>query len=306
MVSICAFLLGGCAIHPLTENVTRDTNYDIVQKIRCEGKESLDNIAQRLLRLSTDPTTIAWADRVAAGELSFVQLFDKHRASLQLTPYAEKMLKAYTLSAVTFDFWFDITERNRNSANARFTMPVVPGLFSLGANANADFDRESSRKFQVVNSFYELHHLDRSYCEDIAARIGNIVYPITGRIGVQEVFETFVRLDSDIEGGLGGDAHRFSDELTFTTTVGAGVTPGILLDPLPARSFRLLNASATTSVSRIDFHRVTLAVARGPAIANLNQARATAREASKLIADERRTEDFFIVPRRGFIFPLAQ
>src|SRR5260370_18310487 len=96
MISICAFLLGGCAIHPLPENVTRDTTYDIVQKIRCEGKETLDNITQRLVRLSTDPTTIAWADRVEAGELSFLELFEKHRASLRLTPNATKIVRAYT------------------------------------------------------------------------------------------------------------------------------------------------------------------------------------------------------------------
>src|SRR5260370_7794079 len=115
MISICAFLLGGCAIHPLPENVTRDTTYDIVQKIRCEGKEALDNITQRLVRLSTDPTTIACADRVEAGELSFVELFEKHRASLQLTPYPDKMLGASTLSALPFDFCFAITNPNHNN-----------------------------------------------------------------------------------------------------------------------------------------------------------------------------------------------
>jgi hypothetical protein len=133
-------------------------------------------------------------------------------------------------------------------------MPVVPGLFSLGANANADFDRESSRKFQIVNNFYEMHELPREYCESIAAKIGNVVYPITGKIGLEEVFETFVKLDSNIEGGLASE-HRFSDELTFTTSVGSDVTPGIFLDPFPVRNFRLLTARATVAASRVDQYK---------------------------------------------------
>jgi hypothetical protein len=56
MVSIGAFLLVGCAIHPLPENVTRDTTYDIVQKIR-EGREALDYLAAARSQ-ATDPFTL--------------------------------------------------------------------------------------------------------------------------------------------------------------------------------------------------------------------------------------------------------
>jgi hypothetical protein len=305
VVSICAFLLGGCAIHPLPENVTRETTYDIVQKIRCEGREAVDNIALRLVRKSTDPFTLEWADRVEAGEFSFIEGYKKYEASLKFDAYTKQMMMTYTTSAVTFDFWFDISEHNLNSAGAGFTMPVVPGLFTLDAAATANFERRSSRKFQIVNSFYELHGLSRSRCDNIAAWAGNVAYPITGKIGLQEVFETFVRLDSDVEGGLGHE-HRFSDELTFTTTVGSSVTPGIVLDPVPARAFRLFRATATANNSRIDEHKVTLAVAKGSPLLSIDQARTDAKILSQTIADERRTEDFFIVPRRGFIFPLAQ
>jgi hypothetical protein len=301
LASVCAFLLAGCAVHPLPENVTRDTTYDIVQKIRCEGREALDAISVRLLRTSPDPTVLAFADRVEAGTLTVIDLFEPKGPYIgllnQVLPkWVLELFKTYTTSAVTFDFDFMITENNHNGAIADFRMPIVAGLFSLGAHAGANFDRQSHRKFQIVNSFYELHHLSRDYCSNIVARIGNFAYPITGKIGLEEVFSTFVDLDSNVEGGIAGDAHRFSDQLTFTTTVSADVTPSIVLDPLPTRAFRLADASYTASAFRQDQHGVTIAVAKGQYITSLDQARADAKKRSKDIADQIRTEDFFIVP----------
>jgi hypothetical protein len=313
LIFVAAFLLGGCAIHPLPENVTRDTTYDIVQKIRCEGREALDNISIRLFRRSTDQRTLDLADRVAAGELTVPEVFfvPKYRRNLFLDKETTELFLAYTLSAVTFDFDFQITEDNNNMANANFTLPMVNGIFTLAANAGAELNRKSERKFQITNSFAELHTLDRRYCESIAARIGNIVYPITGKIGLEEVFETFVNLDSRIGVTPTDPAKSFSDQLTFTTTLNAGATPKIALNPVADNRFRLADASATLSASRTDEHEVTIAIARGAVLTPaaialfepkiLNKARVDAKTQSKFIADQRRMEDVFIIPRNKAI-----
>ena len=41
-VSVFAVVVAGCAVHPIPEDVTRLTAYDIVRKIRCEAKEIVE------------------------------------------------------------------------------------------------------------------------------------------------------------------------------------------------------------------------------------------------------------------------
>jgi hypothetical protein len=296
---MCALLVAGCSTHPLPEDVTRETTYYIVQKIRCEAREALDNISVRLLRTSTYGPTLDLADRVEAGEVEMVDVFKRNsRYRHMVDPRVIPMLQAYTLSAVTFDFSFAIAETNDNSASANFRMPLINGLFTLGSTAGVKFERKTLRKFQVTNSFFELHTLPRLDCRAIAAPIANMIYPITGKIGVEEVFQTFVNIDSGA--GLVTDStHKFSDTLTFTTSLIASATPKIALDPIANRRFRLADASAALIAARSDEHQVTIALAKGKLVTSLEQARRGAKVQSKIIADEVRVEDFFLIQRQN-------
>jgi hypothetical protein len=310
-LSSSAFLIMGCSIHPLPEDVARDNTYDIVQKIRCEGREALDNISVRLLRQVPDQQTRDFAEQVANGELTVIDLFfnEKYRRRLKLDESTKALFLAYTLSAVTFDFQFLISEQNKGTAIVNARLPVTSGTFLLGGNLGAQLDRKSTRKFQVTNSFYELHKLDRARCANITTQIGNIIYPITGKIGLEEVFDTFIRLDASI--GVTNEApNKFTDTLTFTTKVNGDVTPKITLNPLPVHSLRLADASATLSSFREDQHQVAIAIAKATALTEndwkallaldqriLNKARLDAKLKSIVIANDRRVEDLFIIPR---------
>jgi hypothetical protein len=75
IVSSLAALLGGCAIHPLPENVTGIDTPDIVRQIRCESREAVihevkqwltslanagDQVSQQLLmKYDADPESIS-------------------------------------------------------------------------------------------------------------------------------------------------------------------------------------------------------------------------------------------------------
>jgi hypothetical protein len=303
-VSVTALLLGGCAIHPLPEDVTRNTTYDIVQKIRCEGREALDNITVGILRKYGDERVEQLADRIEAGEIAAHQLVAQPYQKIVARGLAEdghKLLEIYTRTAATFDFSFDINEQNDNRTQADFRLPFLDGVFDLTTRAGAKFERDAWRKFEITNSFAELHTLSRPFCESIVAKIGNYNYPITGKIGLQEVFQTFVDLDRGT-GGQGlptSGADRFSDQLTFTTTVNADVNPSLTLAAVPNR-FRLIGASANFVARREDAHQVTISLARGPLFTGFREnARISAKQQSKAIAAARRTEDLIIIPRRG-------
>ncbi len=95
----------------------------------------------------------------------------------------------------------------------------------------------------------------------------NLMYPITGSIGLAEVVKTYVKLRNDmrlekapgvidITGGTTG----FSDVLTYTTTIKAGITPTVELKSAVGE-FRLKNASITGSADRVDLHKITIAIA---------------------------------------------
>jgi hypothetical protein len=298
----CAFFVAGCASHPLPEDVTRETTVQIVRKIQCEGRQALDNISVDLIRKSSDyPPLLELADRVEAGELTVIELMrnPKYRSARQHLPQnAQTLFQAYTMTAATFDFDFLITETRNQHAHASWNWPFTHGLGTLGGvNAGAKLERQTDRKFMITKSFFELHKQKRfEDCEAIMARVGHVVYPITGIIGLEELFRTFVTLDS--AGGQGDATHKFSDAFVFTTTLSSGVTPKIALNAGPINDIRLAEASLDFSASRVDVHKVTISLARGDSIKSVEEAQFIAKRKSRIIAEDRRTEDLFIAPRR--------
>jgi hypothetical protein len=305
IIPICAMFLGGCAINPLPEHVTGNTTFDIVKKIRCEALYALDDLSVKLLQRSDYPPLLELAGQIEAGTLTVPEFFLSpryQRVRSHLSRDVLNLFLTYTLTAATFDFDFDITERNESHATANFTLPLTWGVFSLGSvNAGGTFVRKSERKFMVTDSFYELHLQRRAYCANVVATVGNVIYPITGKIGLEEIFHTFVSLDS-AEGGLPkSTTSNFSHALTFTTTLSSGLTPKIVLNPGPINQFRLADANLALSGSRVDEHKVTISLAKGPVLKSIEQAREIAKKISRANADQRRMEDLIIVPRNNVV-----
>src|SRR5215467_831403 len=56
VIAIVAPILASCSTHPLVDDVTRSTTFDVVEKIRCEAKRAVIDYGQRL----GDDTTIAY------------------------------------------------------------------------------------------------------------------------------------------------------------------------------------------------------------------------------------------------------
>lgn len=287
-LALAAGILGGCAIHPLPEDFSRNTTYEIVKKIRCEAREALDNIAVRVLRQSSDPHVLRMADQLAAGQIEVVPgvLLQVPR----LEPSIQRLFEKFTTSAVSFDFQFTIEEENDNAGSADFRLPFTSGVFTLGVSGGAKLTRENFRKFIVDTSFYDLHtdnSLAREVCSSIAATHSNIVYPITGRIGLYEVFSTFIELENETHLKDG-----FSDQLKFVTKLNASLKPKIELFPISAQRLRLSEAALTLASTRQDQHQLGLVIKKGEGISLLD-----ARRNAKLFTAERiidlRTEDFF-------------
>jgi hypothetical protein len=192
-------------------------------------------------------------------------------------------------TAIGYDFRFDITEQNDATAGQlSFTDQGHRGpnsKLTLNFNGSATRKRQNTRQFRVVESLAALKKL---VCPDGPKR-PNWVYPIAGRIGMDELVITYIRLERltrVVPGFPGGtlpapaaelgapaappppppgppppDAIVLSDKLDFTTEFTGGVTPTLTLATI-AGEFRLTTASITGTVDRKDFHSVTVALAQ--------------------------------------------
>jgi hypothetical protein len=130
------------------------------------------------------------------------------------------------------------------------------------AKASLALKRNGKRQFETGDTWDDLL-VNHTRCAGVRPRPGNIVYPLTGSIGVGRAVRTFIDI-LDQAGKLGGAKWEaedsFVDTLTFTTEVTAGANASITLAPVP-HSLRLVSATAGLSGSRTDIHKLTLSLA---------------------------------------------
>ena len=256
---VLALSCAGCAIKPLPENVTGNDTYQIVQKIRCETRDSIRSFILGVLD-SNDPNAAAG---LRNGSLTFEVV---NRDRKRLSPEARAALDKYDQAAIAYDFTFDITEKNDVSANLDFLRTFSRGPLTLGVSGSSERQRQNTRNFRVTDSFEELvTKVSDDYCVD--GRVPpNYVYLITGSIGMIELVGTF--LDLNQSGNLSGtkdspDVPQVADTIAFTTTFGGSANPKIVLSPL-SKGFDLADASLTASASRSDVHKVIIALSLPP------------------------------------------
>ena len=161
-----------------------------------------------------------------------------------------KNASANEISAIAYEFTFEITENNNATGDITWEMPFLSGgNFSLSANAGSQRRRFSNRNFRIVDTFDELRKADCSR-ETLEK---NLIYPIAGEIGIYEVVTTFANLQRAVTADeLATDAppfkdplagvFRFADTLKFTTHFNGGVNPTLSLSPVP-NSFRVTNVN---------------------------------------------------------------
>lgn len=315
--SILLCTVAACTIHPLPEDVSTDTTLEIVKKIRCEAAEALNLISAERFADVGDERHTSFAEQIFSREKEVEEIFLEHGRTLH--PSVQALFYEFVNTGVGFDFTFTMSADQDNSADANFRLPLTNGTFTIGFKSGKKLTRKNEREFIIGSSFLELHNKDfqldeygiRFDCNDVVVKQGNIKYPITGQIGLKEVFDTYIRLAQ--QGGSQFEREKttgpeFTETLTFTTTLTASVNPKITLNPVSDRIFRLASASGTIAGTRADIHKVRIALAQGKpfsfedltalktkkpkAIARITSSQ---REAARRLLEKRRTQDVFIL-----------
>jgi hypothetical protein len=247
-------------MHPLPDNFPlnfpRASTFDIVQKVRCEAKAGLDRFKN-----SRDQQHI------------------------------KQIIRA---TSIGYDFKFKMIEKN----DATGGEIQLYGTSATGAvtrqvdlTGSAQRERDNTRTFRFVE---DLADVERADCSVEGLR-ANLAYPIAGRLRVDDIAYTYVRLEtitnfgSDDEGDEGlfsAAAARkrngvFSEHLEFNTQLTGGATPSLMLT-VNAGSFGLKTATLTGGVTRTDEHSLIIAFAQDPNFHDVEVKHAVGERASHL------------------------
>ena len=272
-LSVALLAAGGCAIHPLPEDVSGVTSRHIARQIRCETREA---VIDAVLGYLTDPRNAnlnkvdEHSRRVgltyAEARREKPDAIRRFRPAL-LTGAARNIVGLIWSTGIAYNYNLEMTETNNNggSLNLINALPTSTRMFGFGSSLN--LQRQNTRIFTITDTFGSLvADLDPRYCDyGYQVESKNILYPLTGKIGMRPVIQEFTVMA--IFDNLSGDARsdfskpegpsQMAEQLEFTTTIDVSASPKVTFEPL-GPGLHVADASFTAQSVRKDFHKLTL------------------------------------------------
>ena len=189
--AVAAFVLAGCAIHPLPEDVTGVDTYTIVRQIRCETRQAVIDSALGWLGSESE-------DRVDPASRAVGLQFSNGRPIQEFRPGLFKgrvasIVQLFFDTGVAYNFDLEMTETNNLDAGIDFLRPFSRSTFSLGISGGFDRQRKNERTFTVTDTFAGLIKLPDDYCAHQIVQ-KNYIYPISGQIGAKRLVQDFINL----------------------------------------------------------------------------------------------------------------
>ena len=171
---------------------------------------------------------------------------------------AKEFYRRYIGATIAFEFSLASYQENSNSTEVDFARVITNGTVSVPFSASNDQMRQSTRTFQIVDSFDNILKLQK--CERSSMQ-PNLEYPVSGSVGLSDIISTFIDLNEkkDLTPKASADG-VYVDALLFTTTASASVVPKLVLTP-PTQAFHLTGASLNTAATRRDTDSLTVAMA---------------------------------------------
>ncbi len=261
--------IAGCAIRPIPENVTALDTWQIVQKIRCEFR---DSVRTRFRNFTEDTAFHEDTDKETSEKLldilsklnkneieyadALVTISDKSNNFPE--DYIET-IDRFSNAAIAYDFDFDMTEDNNSDLNAGLAQ-TWPRFAPLTIDIDTDIDakRNNKRTFRIVDTFNRLATLlpDR-ICTGVETG-KNFAFPMGGNLNLDEMVTTFLDLDRSANLSVKNDGiPTLSDVLTFTTQLTGKSDLKLNLAPV-GPGFDLADVGFTNTNIRKDIHKLTI------------------------------------------------
>lgn len=266
--------LAGCAIHPLPDDVTGVSTYNIVRQIRCESRQAIFDYAVDWLVSHKDPDPQARE----IGRQFKEGLRPVHTFSYKLfRGEVARLVQLFSTTGIAYNFQLQMLETDNIDPTTDLLTFNGKNQFSSPLNGNADRMRQNTRTFTVTDTFdYLLRSIPddpdpehkNNYCNGFIAG-PNYIYPVAGKVGIDRMIGDFVNLT--LFGALAappssaGNPTTASskgpptmvDQLVFTTTVSIGGTPKVTFAPVKT----FMDASLGFKFARQDTHTLTIGLA---------------------------------------------
>lgn len=282
-IVLSALLIGGCAIHPLPDDFAHVPTYTIVRQIRCETRQAvIDSILTFLTsdynhQVNTLPNGRTFQkvdDRSFAIGMQVREAYLADPTTIggfnpaSLTGFARFVVDLVLHTGIAYNFDLTGLESNKIDPEINFLRPLpIMTLPSLNAKGNFDRTRQNERYFTITDNFLSLiTTVPDRYCSESVVE-ANIVYPITGNVGMRKVVRDFMMLT--LFGNLTGNSKSsvlsakadgpptMVEQLQFVTIIGGSVTPKVTFSPV-GRTFQVADANIGISASRTDTHNLTV------------------------------------------------
>jgi len=258
----------GCSVHPLPKDYAGIPTKKITDHVQCETQNALHSILIGYLinfkpeghsEVHRPTSEVGQHLRIRQAEsITPLSKAEEKDVIARLHPEAKIRIEDFRRIAIAYRFKFELTEDNDNGGDLTLSMPFTNGTVSLVLASGAKKTRANQRVFSVANTFGET--LARPECRKEPIRDPNLIYPITGKIGLQEVLQTFVSLSLDHELTKGkNDVGEFTERLTFTTKLTASAKPKLTLNAVNDQ-FRVTEANFSSVHERTDLHEVAVAL----------------------------------------------
>ncbi len=217
---LCLFV-GGCAIHPLPEDISRKSTFEIVRAIRCEAKQAVLDIND----VRYDQAVIGYAFTFditehddATADATFKRPFFSGGAfDLSISAAGSKLTREAKRTFTVSDTFAELKKAKCDAESLR-----IAGKFPITGSIGLK---------EVIQTFVKIEELT----------------------GLNSTSDSFTP--------AAANTTAFSDDLKFKTELmTGGIKPQLTLNEVPG-VFRLTQISANLSADRTDEHNVILALA---------------------------------------------
>jgi len=263
--------LAGCAIHPLPDEVTGVSTFDIVKQIRCEARQAIFDFA------------IFWLTEIQQEDEDARRIgleFKQGRRPIHefdytlFKPPIRQLVEPFFRTGIAYNFQLQMQEINNIDPMTDLLTLNGKNTFTSPVSGNADRIRQNLRTFTVTDTFgFLIHNIpdqppNNDYCSGHI--VGpNYIYPVAGKVGVDRMIGDFINLAlftglTSPPTNAGNPTTASSkgpptmvDQLQFTTTFALSATPKVVFAPVKT----FMDASLGLKFQRQDIHTLTIGLA---------------------------------------------
>lgn len=289
---VAAFMAGGCAIVPATEDFSRVDTLEIANRIKCEARDAVRGQIVGVIKRRAQPGS--YDERVVERLLAArdFQGIDRQR----LHPESRNILAKFDPAVVTLDFTFNLSEENNANGLVGIGWPIHRGPLTITTSGAFNRTRQTLTTFRTQNDFRTLaYDISDDHCDFRLLRDRttprqvpgpNPIYPITGEIGLDRQIRDFVNLMSfeslAVRPAGPENAPSTSATYKFITRLVLSVEASAKLEILGPAS-QVTGAGGKAEVIRIDDHQLIMVLSLPPtpsATTELRQAKGMAKAGS--------------------------